>query len=191
MKKLAFVLLPLTVFTTKIFATPAIYTTQTFYKVSGATEQELRNHLNELGPVSTDKHYDAKTSWHINWNYRWHYDNATKNPCYLTEVKVSANIVTILPEWEDKEHGSAESQLKWETYLSNLSKHEEGHGNNGKEVAAEIEEALLQIPPMSSCEMLQANIENTAQGIVKRHNTWDTNYDTSTQHGKTQGASFP
>ncbi|CAM3004837.1 Predicted secreted Zn-dependent protease [Legionella steigerwaltii] len=191
MKKFVFILIHFVVFNAKIFATPVIYTTQTFYKITGTTEQELRNQLNQLGPFSTDQRYDAKTSWYINWDYKWHYDNPSKNPCYLTEVKVTADIVTILPEWENKEYGSAESQLKWENYLVNLSKHEEGHENNGKEVAAEIDDALLRIAPMPSCEMLQSTIENTAQSILKKHNRWDINYDATTQHGRTQGAFFP
>lgn len=191
MRKLAFIIIYFAAFNGKVFAIPTVYTTQTFYKILGTTEQDLRNQLNKLGPFFSDKRYDAKTTWQINWNYKWHYDNPSKNPCYLTEVKVTANIVTVLPEWEDKEHGSAESQLKWENYLTHLSQHEEGHANNGKEVATEIENALLAIPPMLSCEQLQSTIENTAQGIVKQHNIWDINYDATTKHGKTQGATFP
>ncbi|WP_010652910.1 DUF922 domain-containing protein [Fluoribacter dumoffii] len=190
-KKITFILIHLFAFNLKIHAVPTVNNLQTFYKITGVTEQELRQQLNDLGPISMGRHYDAKTSWYINWNYKWRTDNEREKGCYLTEVNVTADIVTLLPAWENKNYGSSEPRLKWENYLANLIRHEEGHGNNGREAAAELEEALLKIPPMLSCELLQSAIQNTAQNIINQHNNWDVTYDLTTQHGKTQGAYFP
>lgn len=150
-----------------------------------------RNQLNELGPIINDKRFDANITWHIYWNYKYRYDNSSQNPCYITEVKVTANIISILPEWEDKAVGDLNTQIKWDKYLKALRTHEEGHEKNGNEAAVEIEQTIQSIPSQSNCKLLQDTIHNKAQAIIKQHNIWDENYDASTGHGKSQGAVFP
>ena len=180
-----------TIFSTNIWATPEIYFSQTYYKIKGYNAEELRTQLNELGPYSKDKRYDANTTWHINWTYKYHYDNPSQNPCYLTEVKVSATIVSILPEWEDKEIGDLNTQMKWDKFLIALRAHEEGHTKNGKEAANEIDKTLSSIPSQPNCRLLEDSIKNKAQAIIKQHNIWDEQYDATTDHGKKDGAVFP
>jgi predicted secreted Zn-dependent protease len=190
MKKLVFCILAI-IYPLSIWATPEIYFSQTYYKIKGYTAEELRKQLNLLGPVNKGKRYDAYLSWYINWNYNWRYDNPSQNPCYITELKVTAKIVSTLPEWEDKGVGDPNTQIKWDNFLSALITHEKGHEKNGNEAAIEVEKTLLSIPPQPSCKLLQDAIQSQAQSVIQQHNDWDVNYDVTTGHGKTQGAVFP
>lgn len=174
-----------------VFATPATSEVQTYYKITGSSDRELRAQMNKLGPVDQGRHFDAKTSWHINWRYNWHYDGPNQTHCYVTSVQISDNIETILPSWTDE--GSADSLLqnKWDAYLLNLTTHEQGHGTNGKRAADEIEKALLATPVQRDCNALKTELDKRAYDIIHKHNDWDLQYDTDTNHGKTQGAVFP
>lgn len=176
---------------TSAIATPVTHEMQTYYKISGSSDRELRTQMNTQGPVDNDRHFDAKTSWHINWHYNWHYDGPNQTHCYVTSVQVSTDINTILPLWTDEKTADSMLQNKWDTYLVNLTNHEQGHGINGKRAADEIEKALLETPVQRDCNALKTELDKRAYDIVHKHNDWDVQYDTDTHHGKTQGAVFP
>ena len=171
-------------------ATPVIDEQYTTYNIEGANSAELRKQMNQLGPTVNGQHFDARVHWYISWHYSW-----SKNPndehCYVGQVDVKAQIIHIMPKWTNQESASSNIQDKWTHYLDNLSTHEEGHANNGKQAATEIETALLQTPEMDNCTLLQNALDSTANAIIKTHNQWDVDYDANTQHGKTQGAVFP
>ncbi|MFW2570237.1 DUF922 domain-containing Zn-dependent protease [Legionella sp. 29fVS95] len=191
MKRLFFSSFLIFFFSNAAFSSYSINEVKNYYQISGNTEQTLREQMGELGPVIKGLHYDAQTIWYVTWNYNWHYNHPSQNPCYVKNVTVSVNVTSILPAWSNQNSSTPYLQNKWNTYLNNLSKHEEGHGNNGKRAAMEIEQALLNTPAMPNCNALKAELNMKAKEIISKHNTWDTQYDMDTNHGKNQGAIFP
>ncbi|HHF7347365.1 TPA: DUF922 domain-containing Zn-dependent protease [Legionella feeleii] len=191
MKRLFFSSFLLFFFSNAAFASYTINEVKNYYQISGNTEQTLREQMGELGPVIKGHHYDAQTIWYVTWNYNWHYNHPSQNPCYVKNVTVSANVTSILPAWSNQNSSTPYLQNKWNNYLNNLIKHEEGHGNNGKRAAMEIEQALLNTPAMPNCNVLKTELNMKANEIISKHNAWDTQYDMETNHGKNQGAIFP
>ncbi|CEK09822.1 DUF922 domain-containing protein [Legionella hackeliae] len=176
---------------TPIFAAPAIYKIPNFYPVTGISEDEVRQQLNNSGPIINNQHFDAQTLWHINWDYTWHYDNPSQNPCYVTNTNVTVTITLLLPNWINQSSVPINLQNKWDNYLIALQNHEKQHENNAINAAKDIESVLLNSPKMSSCELLKEKINLATKEILNKHHLWDTQYDITTNHGKNEGASFP
>lgn len=172
-------------------AMPVITERTDFYKIKGTTASELRAQMNALGPLDKTRRFDAKTNWYITWRYNWRYDSPSQNPCYVTTVQVSGDISYIFPEWINQNQANPALQIKWKTYFSNLTTHEQGHANNGKQTAAEIEKALLNVQPQVNCTVLDNTLDAAAKKVLAQHNAWDIQYDADTDHGKKQGAVFP
>ncbi|KTD20563.1 Predicted secreted Zn-dependent protease [Legionella lansingensis] len=172
-------------------AIPIVKRVQTFYQISGNTEQALRQQLNQLGPTVNNEHFDSKTTWHITWTYTWQFDNQLETTCSIKDVSVSVKINTLFPQWIDQYNASPALKTKWNNYLTALQIHEQEHEYNGLKAAQEIEAALLQTSSMPSCEELQTKLETTAITILKQHHIWDQQFDLETNHGKNQGAVFP
>lgn len=177
--------------TASAVAAPVINEHETFYRISGSTVDDLRMQMNTLSPLDHGQRVDATTSWYVNWRYNWHYDHPSQNPCYVTSVQVTADITYLYPEWINEDDGDDMLQAKWNNYLNQLAAHEQGHANNGRQAAIEIEKSLLNVQPQTSCSALQGMLETTAKNIITQHNAWDVKYDRDTDHGKKQGAIFP
>jgi predicted secreted Zn-dependent protease len=174
-----------------VFAMPQIYQTRHYYQIRGFTADDLRNQMNSLGFLENNQRYDAKTSWCINWHSDCYCSGSSQNQCYANSAQVTVHISTTLPEWENQYSAHSSLQAKWQNYIARLSIHEQGHEENGKETAFDMEKELLNVPPMPNCQSLQAALTRIAQQIIQQHNQWDVNYDQSTQHGRMQGAIFP
>jgi predicted secreted Zn-dependent protease len=175
---------------TALFASPIISEQTVYYKVVGENRSDLRKQLNELGPITKNERYDAQVTWSISWTYNWSAP-ANKKSCKIDEVHVIATIQMTLPQWEDELLFDIDLQSQWDDYLKNLITHEQGHVENGKKAAQEVEEVLLQVPEQYNCDLLNSEIDRVANKIINTHNDWDVTYDKDTQHGKTQGAVFP
>lgn len=178
-------------FASSVSATPTVVQSDKYYVIHGSNAETLRKQMHDLGPLDGDKRYDAYTRWHIHWEYQWHYDRPSKNPCYVTNVLVSANIDQTSPRWENERDASPALQTQWQTYLANLMTHENGHVTNGWDAAAEIESELMNMPAMPNCRALQTALDKRAHEIIQQHKDWDKTYDSDTNHGRTQGAIFP
>ena len=191
MKKILYVLLVLFLSITALFASPIIDDQKIYYKVNGLTSQDIRNDLNVSSPTIQEKHYDGKTNWYISWTYQWDH-NLGRQTCKVTIANVKILIKTYLPQWESESVSNDTAlKTKWDTYLANLTTHEEGHVNNGEKAASEIEKAFLDTPEQADCIALKDQLDKTAKQIIQEHKEWDVNYDEKTHHGVTQGAVFP
>ncbi len=174
---------------TALYAEPMVHEQYANYKITGHTADALRAQMSMFGPSDiASEHFDASTKWYIQWQY--HYQPVT-NGCYLTKVDVKVDITYHFPEWSD--YALADDGLKhhWDTYMEHLKTHERGHAENGVAAAVAIERALTALPAMQSCEDLASTADNIAYKVIAEHNTKDINYENETNHGATQGATFP
>jgi predicted secreted Zn-dependent protease len=172
-----------------IYAAPVINEQYSNYKITGDTADGLRHQMSTLGPSDiAAEHFDASTRWYIQWQYSYQPD---ANGCYLTKVNVKVDIIYHFPEWADYVSANDGLRSHWDTYMRNLKTHERGHAENGREAATAIEHALMELPAMQRCEDLTNTADNIAYQTIARHNTKDINYENETNHGVTQGATFP
>jgi hypothetical protein len=80
------------------------------------------------------------------------------------------------PQWTNQDKTPAALQVAWIQMISRLRLHEEGHGQHGKNAAAEIEQSHCQGDPKS---------------ITRKWAEQDKVYDTQTEQGQIQGAVLP
>jgi predicted secreted Zn-dependent protease len=171
------------------YATPIITEKTTHYKINGNSAQELRNQMSMLGPtdIATER-YDASTHWYIKWQYHF---EPVGSQCHLTKIDVNVDVLYRFPEWPEDVSTNVSLRNHWNTYLQHLKIHEKGHAENGIEAARTIERALIDLPAMQSCDALVNTADNIAHKIIALHNTKDIHYEDETNHGETQGATFP
>ncbi len=174
--------------TTNLYASPLTSVKKDYYDISGTTAPELRKQMNNQGPTDHGARMSAYTSWAIKWRYDY---DQTDSGCSLTNIRVYLDIVYQLPHWTNYDDGDSALQSKWESFSEHLLTHENGHADNGKGAAKEIENALQNYPEMSSCKALGDAANSAATDIINQHKEYDLSYDAETEHGHTQGARFP
>ena len=171
---------------------PNISIKNVFYTVEGSTPQEIRTSLNKLRPQMQDsnnhKRYDAYTQWFVKWNYFYQTQN---NRCLIKTAQVNADIITTMPKWKVNSKASKSVKNQWERYIVALKQHEEGHQKNGINASKEILKTINNLPDYSSCTQLGTAVNAASNRIIKKYNQKDLEYDRITQHGATQGATFP
>lgn len=187
--------MPLIIISLLLLVSPVIYATTSVterfanYKITGNSVDTLRKQMTTLGPSDISaEHFDASTHWQVLWNYQ--YEEMT-NFCRVTDVKVKVNIIYEFPDWVDYAIADYSLKTRWNTYLLHLRTHERGHAQNGIKAGMNIEQALKALPTMSNCTTLINTADAIAYKMIAEHNTFDINYENETNHGVTQGATFP
>lgn len=172
-----------------IYAAPVVNEQYINYKITGDSANALRQQMSTLGPSDiASEHFDASTKWYIQWQYNY---QPIADGCQLTKVDVRVDIAYRFPEWSGYTLANDGLKHHWDTYMQHLKTHERGHAENGIKAATEIEYALTQLPAMQSCGELASTADNIAYKLIAEHNTKDINYEYETNHGVTQGATFP
>jgi predicted secreted Zn-dependent protease len=151
-----------------------------YYDIEGATEEELRAQLDQLGPVDSSGYKgDALAEWFISWNWPGY---GTDN-CDLSQAEVSYTVKVIFPHWTPPEDASNNLVIKWFNYTYNLAKHEQGHVDYVVTNYQIVGEAIKG----ATCETADA----AAEAALEPLRAFDLEYDRQTGHGQTQGARFP
>jgi len=151
-----------------------------YYDIGGATEEELRAHLDKIGPVDSSGYKgDALTEWEVSWNWPGY---GTES-CDLNQADVSYTVKVIFPRWEPPEDAPNNLVLKWFNYTYRLAKHEQGHVDH----LVDNYEIVLAAIKRATCETADA----AAEAALEPLRSFDLEYDRQTRHGATQGARFP
>jgi predicted secreted Zn-dependent protease len=145
------------------------------YDVGGSTESEIRAQLSARSPGG----YDSYTKWYVRWNWP---GQGTAN-CRVQDVEVSYEITVTFPRWTPPDQAAPELVTKWNGYLYALALHENGHINH---VVAHVPAVVAAIKG-STC----LSAEAAAQAVLQQMRAYDSQYDDTTNHGRTQGARFP
>jgi predicted secreted Zn-dependent protease len=154
--------------------------TMVYYDISGSTAAELRSQMNALGPIGFDKFRgDATTNWTIQWNWPG-YGSST---CSLDEATVTYDVQVTFPRWTPPKNASPDLVSRWKNYTHLLAKHEQGHVDNFVDHYQSVTDAIK----AATCETADAAGEAALAPLRK----FDVDYDATTHHGATQGATFP
>jgi predicted secreted Zn-dependent protease len=171
-------------------AEPLVKRDIAYYDVAGATAREIRAELDRLRPTDalTKRRLDATTRWHVKWTYR--YRNVGQD-CAIARIAVTVDATIMLPRLAADTSRPAELTRQFEEFAAKLLLHEEGHVQNGIDIAKRIEAAVLGMKPHPTCDALGRAANALAQSLIKEANQNDVDYDARTQDGRTQGARFP
>jgi predicted secreted Zn-dependent protease len=149
----------------------------------------LRQQMNKLGPIDkiSGKHFDAYTGWNVNTNYRY---KPIGNQCKIYTVTVKIDVNFIMPKWNIPVNSSSDLKIRWNRYMNDLQTHEDGHKDSGIGAGTEVFKMLNSVVA-PSCDQINNIANQRTKAIIKKYNQRDIDYDSRTQHGRTQGAVFP
>ncbi len=160
-----------------------------YYEVKGSSEPELRCDMNHNSCRWDDgRKYDSVTSWRVKWNYD--YDRAPQS-CTAVSFKASVEVVFLYPKWVHAGGVPQPLVAKWDSYMKNLTVHENGHRDIAVKAATELSQSVGKLPPAPSCSGLDREVQTLCRLRMKKLNDDEQAYDVSTKHGFTQGAIFP
>ena len=159
----------------------------TTYPVKHQEGKSLLKSLNESSPIRYKGNiFHAYTSWNVYPRYRWH--EKVDGSCRLTQNVTTLTAEITLPQLKIL-RGSADTEFS--RYVENLRLHEHGHRDIGRKAARRIDEAVLQLPTMQSCPILENRVEELRRRILEEAMQEERTYDQATQYGRTQGAWLP
>ncbi len=151
-----------------------------YYGITGDSAAALREQMNALGPKDPQsQHADAYTDWYVSWNWPGY----GRADCDLSQVRVSYAITVTFPSWQPAVDTDPELVDHWQRYTQRLALHEKGHVDN----IVKSERSMRQAVQRATCTTAEA----AAQQVLESLHTFDTHYDQKTDHGATQGATFP
>jgi predicted secreted Zn-dependent protease len=158
----------------------------TYYTAIADANSSLRETLNKATPILVDNRpFHGYTKWNVKWHYRW-FEQADGR-CKITTVTTDLTGNITLPELNG---ATAEQAKAFDKYVSALRVHELGHYAIGKETATVIDSGILALPEMSSCKELEATANALGYQTLDDYKAREKQYDASTNHGETQGASL-
>ena len=119
----------------------------------------------------------------------------------VTSIDATPAISVKFPNWAKYNSATAAQKVKWDEFIRNLKTHEEGHIRICKEGKTTIETGIDSPSESASganCEeactkaktALDGEINNRFNQAFQQISDEDDTYDTTTQHGKTQGATL-
>lgn len=160
------------------------------YVVVGETAAAVRSNLNRNGPYSPidDRIYDAITRWGVQWSFRYHEE---PDACSLQSATIEVVTVTTLPRLSASSRLDAATIARWQSYLEALEAHEAGHLTSLRRGVRSLQAAMDDSPLMSTCSELGLYLNALGNAYQQALREADIAYDADTEHGKTQGATFP
>jgi predicted secreted Zn-dependent protease len=158
----------------------------TYYTAIADANSSLRETLNKATPILVDNRpFHGYTKWNVKWHYRW-FEQADGR-CKITTVTTDVTGNITLPELDG---ATTEQTAAFNKYVSALRVHELGHYDIGRETATVIDNGILALPQMSSCKELEATANALGYQTLDDYKAREKQYDASTNHGETQGASL-
>ncbi len=164
--------------------------TQT-YAIHGTDGATIREQIQACAPRQhagdSAAEYTAQTGYSMTWQYS--YTQQADGSCIVTNPRIGLHVAMILPAWSDST-ASASFTSQWQTFLANLTTHENGHVDLDRQYAGEMLSDLQNFPA-SPCDTIQQSVNGIMQNSIARLNVANDQYDTATNHGATQGAVIP
>ena len=80
---------------------------------------------------------------------------------------------------------------RWDDFALLLETHEAGHVDNYTDGARALQDAYAAVEPAATCDELRATLSDMGAAAIDAIRAADIDYDRRTDHGRTQGATFP
>jgi predicted secreted Zn-dependent protease len=152
------------------------------FVVSATSISELKNKLlNGNGPKDPNGVYRyAVTRWSIKWSWPLKEEHVAD----YSGATVKHSVEVIIPNWEVTHVDSSELN-QWQSLYLKLLNHELDHARNALKTASLVKYRLLKL---NDSGINNPDIGNSiARKLVAQNQTWDREYDSLTDHGKSQG----
>jgi predicted secreted Zn-dependent protease len=152
-----------------------------YYDVSGRSPNEIRAAMNRVRPTDPNdgRRLDALTRWQL----RFGWPRRGPDQCMLDRAQVTFSATVQMPRLVHAETLPRAVRARWQAYLAALETHEAGHVRHAYENLGIVVAAIR----ASDC----AGASEAGRAAVRTLAAWDADYDRTTRHGFTQGATFP
>ena len=166
---------------------PVRWTTN-YYPVTGATLPEIRQSMRQNRPWKERLDLDGMTDWKVTWQFSV---ASTANGCRCSSFGTQTTITVTMPRWFPPTNAPDTLKQIWQKYAVALAQHEAGHGAIALAAAAEVKRRIQAIGEGGDCASLKQQINALGHQVIEEHRRRDKEYDASTRHGTTQGATLP
>lgn len=106
-------------------------------------------------------------------------------------MTVNLKTVIKLPQWRNESDAPAGLRSRWTQYMKALTEHENGYRDHGAAAAREIDQRIAALPAQANCGAMGSSANGLGHDVLRKYNQRDFDYDSSTRHGRTQGATWP
>lgn len=153
-----------------------------YYGVPGKTKSELLRNMEAYAPERMGDYFvPAFTLPQVSYSYRWRQKDGR---CSMSDVKIHLNLVYRYPRLAETPSSDYVQQW-WDDLVNRYIIHEEIHGDIAIQGAHEMERELLSMEDME-CGVIQQEVENRAEFLMREINRDQQDYDRVTRHGMQQ-----
>ncbi|MBC7581549.1 DUF922 domain-containing protein [Aeromicrobium sp.] len=161
----------------------------TFYQIFGITPSALRSQIRQCAPkTGSEATFTAETNYQLNWQYR--YTEEANGQCRVVYAAVGIHIIQALPQWQPTAKAQDGLPNRWTSFMDALKTHENGHSALNVQYAQKLFNDIKRFPP-TPCAQIAQSLQYLADSDVAALAQANDNYDSSTDHGATQGAVLP
>jgi predicted secreted Zn-dependent protease len=152
-----------------------------YYPVAGTDAASLRQSIDAGRP--TDPHGGEPVDAGTDWAIRWRWPARRGGGCDLAQARVTFRATVTLPRLAEGTTLPPTLLDAWTRYMTALELHEAGHARYAYDHRGEVAAAIRG----ATCR----TADRRARAALAAITAHDLAYDRDTQHGQSQGASFP
>lgn len=157
--------------------------TYSHFPVGGRTGDELQRELWRQGPVvgETGRRHPGATRIKLDRVIDF---EERGGKCRVKRVLVKLQTKLTLPRWTDRKTADRRAVLVWNTFYSDIKRHEERHAEIARQWARKLEKGLRALRPQSDCVTMQSRADTVTRTILQKHSADQDRFD------RTEAASF-
>jgi len=158
-----------------------------YYDVDGRSVQDILAAMHRDGPQWQGRRFFGLTNTTLQYGYRHAYDGER---CAPFQQAVLVEVVVMLPRWRTPRNTPYDLERDWRAFDRALRQHEDGHRRLAEDEGAtlDLELGRLRAP---NCAALDTAAATLADAVRAHYGAEHASYDRHTEHGRSQGASWP
>ena len=150
-----------------------------YYRISGNSTADLNAEIKRKGP-KINGGYHAVAVARIKMFPKITYERIDAG-CRVESAKVTVDARVTLPQWTGRDTASKQLRQAWDNIDRYTRLHESTHVNMAFSYAKQIEDEVLKLPVMSSCDKLRASTKKVVDRKLKEHDAAQRQYDADEQ----------
>jgi predicted secreted Zn-dependent protease len=160
--------------------------TFTYYDIRPQSASAIIFELRKHSPVRKNRLvFYGNTEVEFRPLFRW---KKIGKLCYVQDFIVNVNTEYTMPRLSEDQSFDQLTRIKFDKFYDALLIHEKGHGELGIKAANDIHHLLENAKPVQGCKVLEKRLKRDINNVIYSYKKQHKAYDTSTNHGGTQGA---
>lgn len=158
------------------------------YQIAPETLEEIKTELRKHSPVSRKQQiFHGGTEWNLVPYFRL---SKERYLCHIRDVHVELTGTYTLPKLRSRKATASNTKARFDAYYLALMEHEKGHRDLWLDAGEQIERMLKNFEPFYDCQAMANEAKKRISSIIEEFQQKNRDYDTKTDHGRTQGAAI-